>query len=69
MLLPLCEFAINNLGHRIGVMPTRVTCIENGTLQTASPGALVDRLAGRIGAGVVYTAWGPTRATVRIRPR
>ena len=44
-----------------------VSYIENGTLQTASPGALVDRLAGRIRAGVVYTAWGPTRNMVRIR--
>jgi hypothetical protein len=46
-----------------------VSYIETGTLQTASPGALVERLAGRVEAGVVYTAWGPTRATVRIRPR
>jgi len=46
-----------------------VSYFENGTLRTASPGALVDRLAGRINAGIVYTAWGPTRDTVRIRPR
>lgn len=46
-----------------------VSHIENGTLQTASPGTLVERLARRLDAGVVYTAWGPTRDTVRVRSR
>ena len=46
-----------------------VSYIENGTLQTASPGTLVERLARRLDAGVVYTAWGPTRDTVRVRSR
>jgi adenylosuccinate synthase len=46
-----------------------VSYVENGTLHTTAPGTLVDRLAVRLDAGVVYTAWGPTRATVRIRSR
>lgn len=46
-----------------------VSYVENGTLHTASPGTLVDRLASRIKAGVVYTARGPTRDTVTIRSR
>jgi adenylosuccinate synthase len=46
-----------------------VTYVENGAPTTAEPDTLVDRLAGRLGAGTVYTAWGPTRDTIRVRPR
>jgi len=42
-----------------------VTYIEDGESKTAAPGLLAERLAGRLGAGAVYTAWGPTRETVR----
>lgn len=44
-----------------------VSYVENGVLQTTAPGLLVDRLAGRLNAGVVYTAWGPTRESVRVQ--
>jgi adenylosuccinate synthase len=40
---------------------------ENGALQAAAPEALAARLGRRLGAGVVYTAWGPTRDAVRIQ--
>lgn len=43
-----------------------VSYVEHGRLNTAAPGVLAGRLAARLGAGVVYTAWGPTRRTVRI---
>jgi len=39
--------------------------VEDGTLKSAAPAALAAHLAQRLGAGTVYTAWGPTRATVR----
>jgi adenylosuccinate synthase len=42
-----------------------VTFVEAGALNSAAPGALAGRLGRRLGADVVYTAWGPTRATVR----
>jgi len=42
-----------------------LSCFENGELRTTAPGALADRLAARLGASMVYTAWGPTRSTVR----
>jgi len=43
-----------------------VAYIEDGILKTVPPGLLADRLAGRLAAAVAYTAWGPTRDTVRI---
>ncbi len=42
-----------------------VSYVEHGRLNTAAPGVLAARLAERLGAGVVYTAWGPTRDKVR----
>lgn len=42
-----------------------VSYFENGERKTAAPGALADRLARRLGAGVLYTAWGPARDTVK----
>jgi adenylosuccinate synthase len=44
-----------------------VSFIENGKLTTAAPTVLAERLASRLDAAVVYTAWGPTRETVRVR--
>lgn len=38
--------------------------VEDGRLQTAAPGALAAHLARRLDAGMLYTAWGPSRATV-----
>ena len=40
--------------------------VEDGALRTAAPDALAAHLAARLGAGTLYTAWGPTRETVRI---
>jgi adenylosuccinate synthase len=45
------------------VGPT-VSYVEDGTLKTATPDRLAAHLAGRLGAGALYTAWGPTRDTV-----
>jgi adenylosuccinate synthase len=42
-----------------------VSYFENGERKTAAPGALAGRLAGRLGASGLYTAWGPTRDTVK----
>jgi len=44
-----------------------VTYVEDRLLKTAPPEALAERLARRLGAGTLYTAWGPTRETVRCR--
>jgi len=44
-----------------------VTYVEGRMLKTAAPEALAGRLAARLGAGTLYTAWGPTRETVRCR--
>jgi adenylosuccinate synthase len=44
-----------------------VSFIENGRLTTAAPAVLAERLAGRLDAGALYTAWGPTRADVKKR--
>jgi adenylosuccinate synthase len=38
--------------------------VENGTVDTAAPEPLAARLAARVGAHALYTAWGPTRDTV-----
>jgi adenylosuccinate synthase len=46
---------------------TAVSFIENGRLKTAAPAVLAERLASRLGAGALYTAWGPTRADVKKR--
>lgn len=46
-----------------------VAFFEDGELKRAAPGMLVERLAARLGAGVVHTSWGPTRATVRVQSR
>jgi adenylosuccinate synthase len=43
-----------------------VSYVENGELHTAAPDALARRLGSRLGAGVIYTAWGPSRDTVRL---
>jgi adenylosuccinate synthase len=42
-----------------------VTYVEDGRVQSAAPAGFAERLGRRLGAGVVYTAWGPTRETVR----
>ncbi len=42
-----------------------VSYFEHGELRTAAPEALALHLADRLGARVLYTAWGPTRETVR----
>ena len=41
-----------------------VSYVEDGRLQSAAPGALAAHLARRLDAGVLYTAWGPTRASI-----
>lgn len=46
---------------------TAVSFIENGRLTTAAPAVLAERLASRLDAGALYTAWGPTRADVKKR--
>ena len=38
--------------------------VEDGRLKTAAPASLAGHLAGKLDAGIVYTAWGPTRETV-----
>lgn len=43
-----------------------VSYVEDGMLKTSAPGMLADRLARRLDPGVVFTAWGPTRETVRV---
>jgi adenylosuccinate synthase len=43
-----------------------VAFYENGQLGTAAPGALAIHLARRLRAARLYTAWGPTRNTVRL---
>jgi len=43
-----------------------VSYVENGALKTAAPGALAAHLANRLGASVLYTAYGPGRETVRM---
>jgi adenylosuccinate synthase len=43
-----------------------VSYFEDGTLKTAAPGTLASHLGRRLDAGVVYTAWGPTRDAVRV---
>jgi adenylosuccinate synthase len=43
-----------------------VSYVENGELKTAAPGALAACLGRRLGAGVLYTAYGPGRETVRM---
>ena len=43
---------------------TAVKFIENGKLTTTAPGVLAERLAQRLGAQTVYTAWGPTRGSI-----
>ena len=45
-----------------------VSYVEDGALRTAPPAMLADRLAARLGAAVAYTAWGPTRDTVKVQP-
>lgn len=40
--------------------------MENSMLNTAAPDALAAHLARRLNAGTLYTAWGPTRETVRM---
>lgn len=42
-----------------------VAYVEDGTLKRTSPGALAARVGERLEAGVLYTAWGPTRDTVK----
>ena len=42
--------------------------VEDGQLQSATPGALAAHLARRLDAGVLYTAWGPSRASVKTAP-
>ena len=42
-----------------------VTYVEDRMLRTATPDAFAERVARRLGAGMLYTAWGPTRETVR----
>jgi adenylosuccinate synthase len=44
-----------------------VSYVEDGELKTAPPAALAARLAERLDAAVTYTAWGPTRDTVRVQ--
>lgn len=44
-----------------------VSYFENNDLKTAAPGMLAEFLGDRLGAGVVYTAWGPSRDSVRTR--
>jgi adenylosuccinate synthase len=44
-----------------------VAYFENGILKTTAPGPLAAFLAGRLGASVIYTAWGPTRDAVRVQ--
>lgn len=41
-----------------------VSFVENGTVKTTAPDTLAARLAARLGAHALYTAWGPTRNTV-----
>lgn len=41
-----------------------VTIVDNGECKTVEPAALAGRLAGRVRAGVLYTAWGPCRDTI-----
>jgi len=43
--------------------------LEGGALKTAAPGALAEHLGQRLGAKVLYTAWGPQRNTVRANAR
>lgn len=45
-----------------------VSYVEDGQLQSATPGALAAHLARRLDAGVLYTAWGPSRASVKTAP-
>ena len=42
-----------------------VTYVEDRMLRTATPDAFAERVARRLWAGMLYTAWGPTRETVR----
>lgn len=46
-----------------------VSYVEDGVLKSAAPASLAGHLADKLDAGVVYTAWGPTRATVDAAPR
>ncbi len=48
-----------------------VTYVERGEHKAAAPAALADHVASRLEARTLYTAWGPTRASVREthRPR
>ncbi|MCC2960575.1 adenylosuccinate synthetase [Massilia sp. IC2-278] len=46
-----------------------VSFVEDGRLRSAAPDALAAHLARRLDAGVLYTAWGPSRATVRASAR
>ena len=41
-----------------------VSYVEDGQLRSAAPGVLAAHLARRLGASMLYTAWGPSRATV-----
>lgn len=43
-----------------------VSYVENGELKRAAPAALAPRLAERLEAVALYTAWGPSRDAVRI---
>jgi adenylosuccinate synthase len=43
-----------------------VTHVEDGALKTTTPVELATHLGRRLGARVVYTAWGPSRETVRV---
>jgi adenylosuccinate synthase len=55
--LHLAVSCLDQVGHT-------VSYVENGTLRTSAPGMLAARLAARLGADTLYTAWGPTRDTV-----
>ena len=43
-----------------------VKYVEDGALRTGAPEELAERLGQRLGAGTVYTAWGPDRDAVRV---
>jgi len=51
----------------LGQVGAALSYVEDGTLRTAAPGESALRLAGRLAAGAVYTAWGPARDKVRMQ--
>lgn len=65
LLFPGVKATVNLAVTCLDQVGPALSYVEGGVLKSAAPEALAVHLAGRLGAGVVHAAWGPTRLAVK----